>query len=178
MQGTAAVERARQDRLDGRPWKARERLRSFLTAHPTNQEALDLVGEVHYEMGDLPAAGAAWFLCTRDDDRSREAVAALRHEYERSPRGLIGALRVRAPIDAWPPPVQERLRAVQADAARRGIDWTPAAPRSVEANEHDPELTLGGKLAGFGCGLLFVFALACTIVGLVVILDRLVGLVV
>jgi len=55
-----AVERARRDIADGRPWKARERLRSYLAAQPTDPAALDLLGEVNHAMGDLPAAGAAW----------------------------------------------------------------------------------------------------------------------
>ena len=91
----------------GRPWKARERLRSYVNAFPTDEEALELLGEVHYAMGDLPAAGAAWILCKRDDERTREAIEALRDE--------SALLRVRAPLESWPPVVQERLRAFGAE---------------------------------------------------------------
>jgi hypothetical protein len=165
VQSIAAIERARKDRAEGRPWKARERLRSFLTAYPADQTALDLLGEIYYEMGDLPAAGAAWFLCTRDDSASREAIAALRREHERSTRGLLGALRVRAPFEAWPPPVQERLRSIQAEAARRGVEWEPAATRADEP-EYKP--TVGENVALAGCLVVAVALAACTVVGLVV----------
>ncbi len=57
---SGAVERARADLAAGRAWKARDRLTGHL-ADSQDPEALELLGEVHYGMGDLPAAGAAWF---------------------------------------------------------------------------------------------------------------------
>ena len=56
---------------------------------------------------DLAAAGAAWILCKREDERTREAIEALREEPH--------LLRVRAPMESWPTVVQERLRAFGAE---------------------------------------------------------------
>jgi hypothetical protein len=59
------LERAREDIADGRLWKARDRLTGALRASPSHQELLDLLGEVHYRMGDLPEAGRYWLLTER-----------------------------------------------------------------------------------------------------------------
>ena len=72
---SGAVERARADLAAGRAWKARDRLTGFLRDE-YDPEALELLGEVHHTMGDLPAAGAAWFGTSRrghDVDESIEA---------------------------------------------------------------------------------------------------------
>jgi len=169
-QGRVAIGRARDDLAAGRPWKARERLRSYLTAYPTDLEALDLLGEVHYEMRDLPAAGAVWTLSLRDDHRSRQAVTALHEEHPRA-RALLGALNVRAPLEAWPPEVQERLRALQADAAARGVSWAPGGVHAEQA----PKWAVGETLALGGCLLALLVLIACTAIGLVVAVGWLVG---
>ena len=150
-----ALQRAREDLAAGRPWKARERLRSYVNAFPTDEEALELLGEVHYAMGDLPAAGAAWILCERDDERTREAIEALRDE--------PALLRVRAPLESWPPVVRERLRAFGAE---------PETETEVEPPAYG-SATIGDKLALTGCvvavvaiGVFAVIGLAVTVVWL------------
>lgn len=75
-----AAVRARADLKAGRAWKARDRLVGHLADHP-DPEALDLLGEVFYDMGDLPAAGAAWFGSTRKGAEVDEAVAAWRERH-------------------------------------------------------------------------------------------------
>jgi hypothetical protein len=40
-----ALRRAREDLAAGRPWKARERLRSYVNAYPTDDEALELLAD-------------------------------------------------------------------------------------------------------------------------------------
>lgn len=131
-QGRAGIERARRDVAEGRPWAARRRLGSYLGAHPADQEARDLLGEVHHGMGDLPAAGAAWFLTARDDAVAREAIALLRDEHRRSLNGLLGAIDARLAVDdpAWPEPVRERLRELDHEARAAGIGWQPGARRA------------------------------------------------
>ena len=52
-----ALERARDDLAAGRPWKARDRLTGVLANTPADQEALELLGEIAFAAGDLPAAG-------------------------------------------------------------------------------------------------------------------------
>ena len=146
-----ALRRARDDMAAGRPWKARERLRSYLNAYPTDEKALELLGEVHYAMRDLPAAGAAWILCKREDERTREAIEALGEEPQ--------LLRVRAPMDSWPRVVQERLHAFGAEPEPEAT--FPPAPRKV---------TIGDRVALAGCvvglialGVFLVIGFAVTV---------------
>lgn len=54
---------------------ARDRLVSLLGIRQ-DDEVLDRLAEVHHLMGDLPAAGALWFVTGRDDETSRPAIAA------------------------------------------------------------------------------------------------------
>ncbi|MBY8871345.1 hypothetical protein K7640_05750 [Micromonospora sp. PLK6-60] len=72
--------RARADLAAGRPWKALDRLNGVL-AHRQDHEVLDLLATVHYEMRNLPAAGAAWFVLDHDDDAARRAIAAWREQH-------------------------------------------------------------------------------------------------
>lgn len=67
--------RARADLAAGRPWKARGRLNGVL-AHRQDHEVLDLLAAVHYEMQDLPAAGALWFALGRGDDVAQRSISA------------------------------------------------------------------------------------------------------
>lgn len=55
-------DRVKADLKAGRLWKARDRLVGVLRANPTDQWALEQLGGVYFNMGDLPAAGRAWFL--------------------------------------------------------------------------------------------------------------------
>ncbi len=70
-----AIDRARLDIEDGRLWKARDRLSGGLV-HRQDDEFVDLLATVHHRMGDLPAAGALWFVIGRDDGTARAAIAA------------------------------------------------------------------------------------------------------
>lgn len=71
------IERARADIAAGRLWKARDRLLGALV-HRADDEVLDLLGEVHFAMGDLPAAGALWFVTGRADADADRALPAWR----------------------------------------------------------------------------------------------------
>lgn len=77
---TGAVSRAQEDLVAGRAWKARDRLVGYL-AESRDPEALSLLGEVLYVMGDLPAAGAAWFGTARRGDDVDTAISAWRERY-------------------------------------------------------------------------------------------------
>lgn len=149
-QGESGIERARRDLAEGRPWKARDRLGSYLGAHPADQQALDLLGEVRWTMRDLPAAGAAWFLTERDDERAQEAIGVMRREYARSLNGLLGALNVRlAPDDpAWPRSVAARLRELAVEAERQEIRWDPGASRRALQRQR----LQGSAPEGCACG--------------------------
>ena len=75
-----SIARARADLDAGRHWKARDRLTGLLV-HRQDIEVLDLLATVHYEMQDLPAAGALWFVTGRDDDKARNSIVAWRERY-------------------------------------------------------------------------------------------------
>jgi hypothetical protein len=75
-----SIARARTDLDAGRQWKARDRLTGLLV-HRQDLEVLDLLATVHYEMQDLPAAGALWFVTGRDDEKARNSIAAWRERH-------------------------------------------------------------------------------------------------
>jgi hypothetical protein len=149
-----ALRRAQDDLAAGRPWKARERLRSYVNAYPTDEKALELLGEVHYTMGDLPAAGAAWILCRRDDERTRAAIEALREEPH--------LLRVRAPMEHWPTVVQERLR-----------DFGAEPEPDAEVPPPPSHSSIADKLALAGCLIALIAFAVFAVIGVVVTVDAL-----
>ncbi len=104
-----AVARARADIDAGRLWKARDRLRGAFVTARANQEVLDLLGEVLFEMGDLPEAGKYWLLTARCDGRFEAAKNALVERNGGRKGTLAVSLPVRAELEEYPVIVQERL---------------------------------------------------------------------
>src|SRR6267378_5768805 len=103
------------DRIDddiaaGRLWKARDRLTGHLRVDPANQPTLERLGDVYFRMGDMPQAGRAWFLTTREGPQWQAAEVAFYERYGKNPANVVAALRVGAAIDRFPAKVQERLR--------------------------------------------------------------------
>jgi hypothetical protein len=119
--------RAREDLVNDRHWEARDRLTGFLANHPTDQSTLEFLGELCFLQRDLPAAGRYWYLTSRDDESARAARSALEERCGNRAANIISVVKPRAPIHEWPPPVQQRLRALQAEAHREGFRWDPAA---------------------------------------------------
>jgi hypothetical protein len=113
-------ERVDADLEAGRLWKARDRLHGYLASAPADQKALDLLGEVLFRMGDLPGAGAYWFMTERTDADSKLAGEALVERQSSRPDALLSILPIRAPIADYPPGVQERLRGLAGDARSSG----------------------------------------------------------
>jgi hypothetical protein len=98
LQVTASLARARADLEAGRAWKARDRLHGLLVDRQ-DVEVLDLLATVHYEMRDLPAAGALWFVTGRDDQMARDCLAAWRERHgndEARWQSIPGPIRQRA----------------------------------------------------------------------------------
>ena len=102
------LNRAKEDIAQGRLWKARDRLTGLLSMYPAEQPVLHLLGEVHFMMGDLPAAGRYWVLTDRQGDDVDAALEAL-HERFGEGVSLAQAIPIRAPLALYPPIVQERL---------------------------------------------------------------------
>jgi hypothetical protein len=119
-----SVVKARVDLDEGRPWAARDRLESFVSQNPTHAEALELLGDVLYQMGDLPRAGRYWLLTSRDDDRARRSIDALGVRFAR-PELVLADLPVRDSVDAYPPMARQRIAELRAEAAANGVEWQP-----------------------------------------------------
>lgn len=114
-----ALDRARADLAAGRVWRARDRLNGLLT-HRQDDEVLELLAHVHVEMGDLPAAGALFYVLRRG-----EAGTATPDE--------------RAAIEAW------RQRFGNEDARWRSV---PAPVRLARADDLQELRALGRGPAG------------------------------
>ncbi len=165
-----ALLRAHADIDRNRLWKARDRIEGWLATHPADQDALDLLGEVFYKMGDLPRAGACWYLTERQGSDVDAALDALDERHGRSPLSLLTALRVRARSEHFPPRVRDRLARLAGPAAAAGYrssyppvtklrqfdEWPPPEPpRSVRTRIMEPVqlslivlLTVGVWLVG------------------------------
>lgn len=155
---SGAVERARADLAAGRVWKARDRLTGHL-ADSLDPEALELLGQVHYDMGDMPAAGAAWFGTSRRGKDVDEAVEAWRERYSDHFEQMWRSL----PRTVRDNPGNPRVEALR---RRAGADRKPAVPVSSAP-------TQGGN--GIDAAVVITVVLAvlfvvCAIVGLVTVL--------
>jgi hypothetical protein len=156
-----AVERARADLAAGLEWKARDRLVAYVDEHEDAQ-ALELLGEVHDAMRDLPSAGAAWFGTTRRGEDVDAAIQAWRERHAddfgqmwrslpRSVRDGEGNRRVAAlRRRAEQPPSLEQPPRTEAAAVPRPRDGVDAA------------VIIAGAL-----GVLFV---VCAVIGFVTVL--------
>jgi hypothetical protein len=153
---SGAVQRARADLAAGREWKARDRLVGHLADH-YDAEALELLGEVHYAMRDLPAAGAAWFGTTRRGKDVDEAVAAWRERHSDHFGQMWRSL---------PRTVRATEGNKRVDALRRRAEQQAPAPTSP------PAAADGGVDAAVVIAVLVgVLFVACALVGLVTVLK-------
>src|SRR5207247_5950725 len=97
-------------------------------------------GGVYFRMGDLPQAGRAWYLTSRQGADWEAAEAAFYERYGKTPANVVAALHVRDAIDKFPPEVQERRRTLQQrhDRERRVRETkdrapSPSSPTSLRA---------------------------------------------
>lgn len=75
------IEKAYADLASGQAWRARDALVRHLE-HTNDEEALEVLGGVLYGMGDLPAAGAAWFGTFKRGNEVEDAISAWREHHE------------------------------------------------------------------------------------------------
>ena len=141
-----SLARARADLTAGRPWKARDRLNGLLT-HRQDTEVIDLLATVLHTMGDLPAAGALWFVTGRDDQAAREAVDAWhgRHGSDDELWRSIPA-PIRREVDT---PALRALAAVSALAPQNVKRW---AASDAKQSWWEP-IVFGGLAIGFVVGM-------------------------
>jgi hypothetical protein len=170
---TSAFDRVRSDLAEGRLWKARDRVTGTLVARPTDPVLLELAGQVFFQMGDLPRAGAYWFLTDKDGPEVEAALVALKQRHGKGALGLIHALPVRDAIEAFPPRVQERLRQLQREAKRdHKYNWDPQPSRkdeSVSQGERpnrmvDAIVLIAGATATVGVWIVGAFTITVMVV--------------
>lgn len=129
------LDRARTEIRSGRPWKARDRLTAAVKHDPANQELLELLGQVYFEMGDLPNAGRFWLLTSRKDNAADTALSAFEERWG----GNLGEKLKMVPIDGsiedYPPLAQDRIRRLQDAARRADIEWPRASRPQASVDE-------------------------------------------
>lgn len=186
MKAADGLLRARRDLKAERMWKARDRLHGLFSADPSNQEVLELLGEVYFRMGDLPQAGRYWYLTERGGEDAEVARQAFQERFGATVFSTAESLPVGAALDAYPTEVQERLRALIADLKKSGggapYGWlahgmntrwvtgeTPGRrPSSEPARRPPPPLR---RIADYlAVGALVVFTVGIWLVGLVAFL--------
>ena len=108
------VDRARTDLARGEPWLARDRLRGTLAQRPHQQDVLEELARTQGAMGDLPAAGACWFLTGRADG-DPEVAAALAAFERRYPKPWVraGEPPLVGRLDAYPDAARTRVLTLQ-----------------------------------------------------------------
>lgn len=127
--------RARADIEADRLWKARDRLASALKADPANQQLLELLGEVHFRMGDRPSAGRHWILTARTGADVDAAIEAFEDRWGADLAEKLRMVPLRSPPADFSGLARERIAALEAEAGSAGIEW----PRTAGAAGHDDD---------------------------------------
>ncbi len=157
---SGAVARARAALEAGELWRARDLLAEHLEGSVADAEALSLLGEVLHSMGDLPAAGAAWFGAGVKGPQVDAAVAAWRERNGDDFASMWRSLPRSVRLEPRAPKVEAlRARALEVDAAADD-EAGPVEPSSG-----------GADTAQVLAWILAAFFVVCAVVGLVTILQ-------
>lgn len=144
-------------------WVARD----LLAAHVREErdvEALRLLGEVHHGMGDLPAAGAAWFGAGVKGPEVDAAVEAWRSSHGDDFAAMWRSL----PRSVRQEPRSKKVEALRAKAleARDATDAAASAGKAAAPAEASGGIDAAQIIAW----VIAAFVVVCAIVGLVQIL--------
>lgn len=153
----SAVSRARVDIAAGRLWKARDRLSAAARHTPTDQEILELLGEVYFRMGDQPAAWRYWVLTTREGTDVDAAELAFEERYGRA--GLadrLSQIPAYEPLADYPSGVRERLVELRQLGKAEGVDWPRPRPQPRKRQRDDADEEASGCLGTAVIGVLLV----------------------
>jgi hypothetical protein len=159
--GTASepVRRARQAREAGQLWKARDVLVGHVEG-TRDTEAMVELGEVLFEMGDLPRAGAVWFAAGAKGSDVDAAVAAWREQSHDDFAVMWRGLPASARSQPRPRRVEAlRERALNAEAAT--VAEVAAADEAAGVAEED--------ISGFDAAWFIAWVLAVAFVVFAVI---------
>lgn len=154
------IERAHADLASGQAWRARDALARHLQ-HTADEEVLSTLGGVLYGMGDLPAAGAAWFGTSKRGVEVEEAIKAWREHHE----DHFGNMWRSLPRSVRRSPTVPRVEALKRKAIERD-----------ELDGKEPYVGPEEPKNGIDAALLIAYAIAallavCAAVGLVQILS-------
>lgn len=143
------LERARTDIAAGRLWKARERLAGAIRFDRYDQTVLELLGEVHFSMGDLPAAGRLWVLTERSGHDVESAREALQERYGNDPALILESIPFGGELERYPVLVRSRLDELASQAGKRGERLLKARRRARDRHRgRASDRTLGDAV---GC---------------------------
>ena len=130
-----ALDRARHDVESGRLWKARDRLNGYIgigsSTKRERDDAIELLADVYFAMGDLPQAGKLWYLTDRDDEQARVAIEAWRARCGNQPGVMARSLVSHVPSTRL---ARDRYRELRQQAGsegrRRDEEWNEV-PRTI-----------------------------------------------
>jgi hypothetical protein len=109
----AVLDRAHEDLRRNQMWLARRRLEGYIGASGYHPEVLELLGDVCWQMGDVPAAGRYWFFTPVDNDAKRTAVEVFVRQNNGRGAQILSQLPrklVRSRLARYPADVQRRLQ--------------------------------------------------------------------
>jgi hypothetical protein len=130
----AVIRRATADVAAGRLWMARDRLTPHLATSPTDQAALELLGEVLFAMRDLVQASRYWQLTDREGADVDEAMAAFEERYGQSPVEAYRALPLgNGGAGGYPEAAAARIEARRTAAIAAGYRGASAANSASSA---------------------------------------------
>ena len=153
-------EKAHADLASGQAWRARDLLAKHLEAS-ADAEALTVLGGVLYGMGDLPAAGAAWFGTTKKGNEGEEAIKAWREHHDEH----FGNMWRSLPRSVRRAPAVPRVEALKQKAIERD-----------ELDGKEPHVAPPAPKEGVDAALIVAYIIAgllvvCAVVGLIEILN-------
>lgn len=148
-------------------WVARD----LLAAHVREErdvEALRLLGEVHHGMGDLPAAGAAWFGAGVKGPEVEAAIAAWREAYGDD----FGAMWRSLPRSIRQEPRSKKVEALRGKALEARAAAGQVSDPAGSSSSADPSSSSGGGIdaAQVIAWVIAALVIVCAVVGLIEIL--------
>ncbi|HYN67753.1 MAG TPA: hypothetical protein VES93_12760 [Ornithinibacter sp.] len=154
------LRQARRARESGQAWKARDLLLAHVEGSQ-DPEALIELGEVLFEMGDLPRAGAVWFVAGAKGPDVDASVAAWREQSHDDFALMWASL----PASARSQPRPRRVEALR----ERALRSEPATVAEVASTDEAAVVADDEDEGGFDAAWLIAWVLAVAFVVFAVI---------
>ena len=167
---SAPVRQAREAREAGQLWKARDVLAGYVEG-ARDTDALVELGEVLFEMGDLPRAGSVWFAAGAKGPDVDTAVAAWREQAHDD----VAVMWAGLPASARSQPRPRRVEALRERALNSEAATVAEVAAADEAAGMGEEEEIGGfDFAWFIAWVLAVAFVLFAVVGVVTTLGWLI----